>query len=219
MDDRCLYEDTIKTFKLGYMPVFVNHQLAGRIIIPFYDPSGNLLAISSRKLDANAHIDSSYWHERYEKSFYLYGLHITKEWMRKWKHAVVVEGQIDVLQLYNHGMKNAAALCGTSFSDVQWAAINRYCDEVVFVLDTDVGSNNAGQRGMKKALEKLDTRPSVNSGSHRWYLSDYLHKAKSVMFDEPIDPDDYIKKYGIEPLKQKIKQKVMEMRHARYQFD
>ena len=40
--NRSLSKDVIKQFGLGYIPPKVNHQLAGRIVIPIYDPSKNL---------------------------------------------------------------------------------------------------------------------------------------------------------------------------------
>lgn len=96
---RGLTKGTIKKFRLGYIPNGANHQLHGRVIMPLYDASNNLIAVTSR-LTRQPKTDDFlpvYWHESYEKSFYLYGLNIAKTVMREWGFGIIVEGQFDTM--------------------------------------------------------------------------------------------------------------------------
>ncbi len=216
-DERKLTEKTIRSFGLGYVPSFARHQLAGRIVFPLYDPSDNLIVISSRQVDKSNDFLPVYWHEAYEKSFYLYGIHVAKEWMRRWRFVVVTEGQFDVLQLHNHGMKNAVGLSGNSFTETQLAMIWRYCDEIVFVFDADV--NQSGQKAAERLFGWINSlsgvRPSKIEEMQRTKsnaLHYFSHKVGLVEFDEYTDPDKYIREHGMSALQVKIKNKVKEIR-------
>jgi DNA primase len=193
MNSRVLSVDTIKRFRLGYIPHSVHHQLAGRIIFPLYDPSDNLICISSRDIGIKKTNLPVYWHESYEKSWYLYGIKQAKETILEWRFAIVVEGQIDVLQLHNHDMRNAVGLCGTKLSDMQIAMIHRYCKEIVILLDED--ENLSGQKGIKKIIDD-------NQG----------YKIISASFGENTDPDKFIRDKGISVLKKIVKNKLSAVR-------
>ncbi len=222
-DVRQISEDTIRTFSLGYIPLDVKHQLAGRIIFPIFDPSENLVCVTSRfiheedkeyleLLDGFNAIDfrgilPHYWHESYEKDFHLYGIHLSKHSMRRLGFAIVVEGQFDALQLHDHRLSNTVALCGTKLSDIQLSMIHRYCEEVVVILDAD--DNRAGQIAAKKVREKV-AYPGVNKD--RFFIDQYATQIETLLFSENLDPDEYIRKHGIEQLKNLIRHKVEELR-------
>lgn len=219
-NERKLSDDTIRDFGLGYIPGYVKHQLAGRIIFPIFDPSNNLVAISSRRVDESNDLLPVYWHEAYEKGFYLYGIHLAKEWMRRWRFSLICEGQFDILQLHNHGMKNAVGLLGTVFSDTQLAMIWRYCDELIFAFDADV--NQSGQKAAERLFRWINSlsgvKPSEMTEVQKTKsnaLHYFSHKVGLVEFEGYTDPDEYIREHGISALKTKIKEKVKEIRrHA-----
>lgn len=224
---RALSEEVIKKFRLGYMPHTVKHKLCGRIIFPFFDPSGNLIALSTRIVPNNESFLPAYWHESYEKSFYLYGIDIAKSAMKREKYAVVVEGQIDALQCHNHGLDNAVAVCSGNFSDMQLAIIYRYCDEVVIVFDRD--ANQAGQKATIRAMERLDTTYQCGNLINQYQNPKFKpvrssaidvaaplwarRKIGAVDLGADADPDEFIKQYGVEFLKHLINEKLMELRN------
>jgi len=210
-DQRALGEEVIRQFGLGYIPSDVRHQLAGRIIFPLFDPSGNLVTLMSRFIGKGDSFLPHYWHEHYEKSFHLFGIDKAKESMRRWRFAVVVEGQIDALQFYNHGVNNVVALCCTNMSDIQLAMIHRYCDEIILVLDND--PNRAGQSGVEKIMKLAKVEGYATPDSFgEIELRGIGYKIAPVCLPEGADPDDFIKKYGIDEIKQKIKNALMNMR-------
>jgi len=201
MHNRCLKEETIREFNLGYLPVNLKHQLAGRIIFPIYDPSGNVVAISSRFV-IKPDKCSPYWHESYQKKFYLYGAKEAKNFTRKWRFAVITEGQFDVLQLHNNGMKNTVGLCGNKLSDIQLAIIHRYCEEIIILLDRDI--NLSGQRAMLRLMYpkmkhqrimEMDEKQLFRSIEEMNY-SEYSPKIGAVVFQENTDPDEFIRNKG-----------------------
>jgi len=204
LSGRGLSEHIIRQFKLGYIPKFVKHQLSGRVIIPIFDPSGNLISISSRRILEEDDFLPVYWHESYEKSWYLYGIDQAKTSMRKWRFAVIVEGQFDVLQLHNHGMTNTVGLCSTNLSSMQFAAIQRYCEEIVILLDQD--ENKSGQKGVEKILEHK-RQVERDAMAPRVEL-----KIAPAYFGENTDPDSFIKTNGIDKLKTIIRTVVKQMR-------
>lgn len=203
---RKLKPDTIRKFQLGYIPEESGHQLLKRIIFPIYDASNNLIALSSRSIDSENNFLPSYWHEAYNKMFHLYGIHLAKEWMLKWKFSIIVEGQIDVLQLYNSGFKNVTGLCCSNMSGIQLSLILRYCDQIVLLLDNDL--NGTGQKATKKILDTYSN-----------HFGPYGVRIAPVYFNEFIDPDSHICKYGIDGLSKKIKEVVKEFRSDKYFTD
>jgi len=194
LQTRKMSEQSVKDFNLGYIPGDVNHQLAGRIIFPLYDPSGNLVVLLSRDITGSSKLPV-YWHEAYEKSFYLYGMHKAKEYMRRWNMVVVTEGQMDALQFYSNKVYNVVSLGGHVLSEIQLATIHRYCEDIVLLLDCDV--NRAGQNGTAKILETYKG-----------------NKIAPVYLPESYDPDRYIKERGIQSMKSLIKKSLMTLRVA-----
>lgn len=203
-NDRKLSEECIRKFNLGYIPHDFEHQLKGSIIIPIYDYSNNLICISRRLIREEFDFLPKYWHERYEKSFYLYGMNLSKAAMRRWKFAIVVEGQLDVMQLHNHNITNAVGLCGVNFSDTHLSTIHRTCDEVVFVLDSDPKSKHAGQEAMKK-IDKARHLVKLESGYQG-------SKFGFVNLPGTTDPDDYLKTFGAESFKSLVREKLKYIR-------
>ncbi len=207
IDRRKLSESVIREFQLGYIPIDVSHQLKGRIIFPLVDPSGNLITVGSRNVTGKSFLPV-YWHESYEKPFYLYGIQQAKSSLRKHGFVLIVEGQFDVLQLYNHGIHNVVGLSGNKLSDVQISVMQRYCDELIILLDTD--ENKAGQLGASKIAQSgayeyntpLFPKPLFNEPqimANRHFVS--------VSLPENSDPDEFVRNHGIDKLKKIVQEK------------
>lgn len=214
-EKRGLSEEIAKQFQLGYVPTFVKHQMRGRVILPLFDPSRNLIAISSRAIyESEKSFLPVYWHESYQKPFYLYGIeHAAKE-LRRSQFAIVVEGQFDVLQLNTHGILNVVGLCGNKMSDVQISVIKRYCQEIVLLLDKD--ENFSGQRGADKIVEQsaIETVMSLMHDPKfplpSWKRNEpvaYGRPVLSITLPENTDPDEFVRKHGVTELRKIIKGK------------
>lgn len=181
IETRKLSENVIKKFKLGFLPANLNHKLAGRIIFPIEDSSDNLIAISSRLICEPKNELPVYWHEPYEKSFYLYGIKYAIKSMRELNYVVVVEGQFDVIQLSNHKIENVVALCSGTMSYIQSAILQRYCEKIVLLLDRD--KNNSGQKNTQRIIESFSRMPISK-------------KMTFMTLPEYVDPDEFVIKHG-----------------------
>lgn len=195
---RKLSLDTIKDFKLGYIPD-IDHQLQNRVIFPIYDTNNNLIAIHSRAINNQEGLLPTYWHESYEKSFYLYGLVNARDDIIKNKFCLITEGQIDVLQLHSNGLKNTVGLFSHNLSEIQFSLVKRYCDKIIILFDTD--ANQSGQIGAQKTLLKFGKYKGEK-------IVNFKDRISHIDFAENIDPDQYVIKYGIDKLKKIIDEKL-----------
>jgi len=86
-----------------------------------------------------------------------FGFDKSKRAIAKAGQAVVCEGQIDMLMVYEAGFQNVVASQGTAFTEYHARLLKRHCDEVVLCFDSD----NAGY----KAAEKV----SISSRLWGWW--------------------------------------------------
>ena len=151
-EERGLSESVLKEFQVGYVPLRVEHQLRGRIITPIIDPSGDLIAISTRHL----HKKKDFWHEDYEKRFHVYGMQIAKKAILKYQKVAVVEGEFDTLSMHTRGIPFAIGICGSAFTFFQVSLISRYATEIYLLFDGDEGGDTALVRAKKMYFEELE---------------------------------------------------------------
>jgi len=175
--DRNINEETIKDWKLGYCPDFVRDLIFNdKIIIPYYDQYGKLLAVSARKITEEK---PYWWNESFEKGEHLFGLHLAKKQIFEKNLAVIVEGQFDAISLHQSGIKIAVGLCGSAFTKKQLIVLSRYCNRIVIASDSD--ENKAGQITGQKIFDFLKNR---NFHIYRWF------------FPNGYDPDLYVRRFG-----------------------
>lgn len=177
---RHLTDEVIKQFQIGYCPRDADHDLAGRIIMPCCDAYGELVAFSTRDFEAPKKYQ--HFHESFDKSNYLYGLHIAKEHIRANDKAIVVEGQFDVKCLHSFNLKMTVGLFGTNLSIMHIALLARYCSEVYILLDPVVSGTVATEKIMQMYRE--------------YCLATYGLHFFPVKLPEELDPDDFVFKYG-----------------------
>jgi DNA primase len=84
---------------------------------------------------------------------------------------------MDVISLYQYGVRNVAASLGTALTENQARLLKRYTSQVVLSYDADEAGKNAALRGME-ILHKENFRMKVLS------------------IPDGKDPDDYIKRHG-----------------------
>lgn len=128
----------------------------GRVIFPLFDHRDNCIGFAGRVLpwgikDTAKYInspDSSAYH----KSKVLYGLNITKSYVRDSKFAIIVEGELDMISSYSAGIKNVIAIKGSALTEDQLRLIGRFCQKIVLCLDADFAGNEAAKRGAILAI-------------------------------------------------------------------
>lgn len=125
-----------------------------RLMFPIRNDNGEVIAFSGRLLDPDAKT-AKYLNTSetpiFSKSKVLFGLDKSKLAISKASQAIVCEGQIDTLMLYEAGFKNVVAGQGTAFTEFHARKLKQLADEVVLCYDSD----NAGYGAAEKAFRIL----------------------------------------------------------------
>jgi DNA primase len=159
-----------------------------RLMIPIRDPWGRIVGFGGRALDKDN--IPKYKNSRetilFDKSKILFGLDRARETLPKAKHAIVTEGYMDVLQLWNHGLDNAVACCGTALTQQQLALLSHSVKTIYLVFDGDEAGQKATLRSVNVALNFPDLELKVCT----------LPAAE--------DPDSFVRKHGREGFTERL---------------
>jgi DNA primase len=155
-----------------------------RILFPILDERGRVCAFGGRKLSSDSNPKSPKYVNSpesliYNKSETLYGLFQNKRDIKDEGFAYLVEGYTDTLTMWEYGIKNVVAGCGTALTFKQAKLLSRYTERVVMLYDGD----DAGLAAARKSTEIL--------------LSVGLHVEVVIMTDNE-DPDSFLRKYNRE---------------------
>ena len=132
LEQRRISKETIEKFSIGWCPVNKKTETGlikrfrGRVIFPVKNEYGNVIAFSGRAVDKE---NKPKWTHEYgflSKSFFLYGLNISYPEIVKKGYVILVEGQIDLIQMYQHGFLNAVALMGCSLTEQHISKLFRF---------------------------------------------------------------------------------------------
>ena len=153
-----------------------------RLMYPFYDAGNNISgftgrAIDWKKGDSYAKFLNSDENPLFHKEQLLYGLQLTRGDIARADRAYLVEGQNDVISMYNAGVKNVVGGSGTAFSDNQAKLLRRFTENVTVMYDGDA----AGLKASEKAIDVL-LRHGFN--------------VRAVRMPEGNDPDDYARSFS-----------------------
>ncbi len=90
----------------------------------------------------------------YSKGHTLYGLNAAKGFIREKGNALIVEGYMDLLSLYQAGFRNGVASLGTALTSFQLQLLGRYTREAFLVFDADESGEKATQRSLDLFLQE-----------------------------------------------------------------
>ena len=152
----------------------------GRVIFPVLDAQGRAVAFGGRVMQTG---EPKYLNSpetaAYTKGRHLYGLHQTRDEIRRKKFIILVEGYLDVIVPYQFGVRNAVASLGTALTPEQAKLMGRFARRVVVNYDGD----RAGVSAAKRAIETL-------------LAEDF--DIKVLVLPDNADPDSFIKAAGVE---------------------
>ncbi|HKI77796.1 MAG TPA: DNA primase [Ignavibacteriaceae bacterium] len=198
-----------KALALGLIGSYEDGRLydkfSGRIIFPIFSPNGRVVAFAGRILDPDQK-SAKYLNSPesliYIKGRTLYGLSFAKDEIRKQDKAIIVEGYMDLISLYQSGIKNVVAVSGTALTEEQVQLLSRYTKNVVLLFDSDTAGIKASMRSIEILLKK-----------------DMDIKIASVPDGE--DPDSYVNKYGKEKFEEIIQKSknFLEYQSAQYESE
>ena len=149
-----------------------------RIMFPIKNRKGDTVGFGGRVIDAG---EPKYMNSPetpvYHKGRILYGLDVTGPSIRKEGRAVIVEGYMDLIALYQGGVQNTAATLGTALTPDHLVELKRYTKDATLVFDAD----EAGARAAERTL------PLFGDGSMY---------ARVAALPDGEDPDSLIRKGG-----------------------
>ena len=154
-----------------------------RLMFPIRNIKGDAIAFGGRLLqdkEKQAKYLNSPATKTYNKKYELYGLHEVRQHNKRPESIYVVEGYMDVVGLFEHGIKNAVASSGTAFTQEQLRKILNYTNKVYIVFDGDEAGMKASWRTVENAMMLLREDTRINF----------------IFLAEGEDPDSYIKTNG-----------------------
>lgn len=161
----------------------------GRVIFPICDPQGKPVSLGGRILPGSTTEQAKYVNcsetRLYHKNEMLYGLDLAKDSITKSRSAIVMEGYTDVIMASQHGIPNVVAVCGTALGEKHLRLLQRYCDQVILLLDGD----EAGQRRASQILE---------------LFMGYSIDLRVVTLPDQLDPCDFLSTHGADALREHI---------------
>lgn len=161
-----------------------------RIIFPLWNKDGEVVGFSAR-IYRNEKDTSKYVNSKetiiFKKGETLYNYHNAKEYIKREKKVIIVEGFMDAIRLSVNGIKNVIALQGTALTKEQIELIKKLRAKVILCLDND----NAGEIA------------TLNNGK---ILEEQGLEVFVVRISGEKDPDEYILKNGVEAFLENLKE-------------
>ncbi len=171
----------IQQGRKGYYDKFRN-----RVIFPIINTNGKVIGFGGRALgDSKPKYLNSSESDIFLKKNNLYALNITKKDISDEDKVLMVEGYMDVISLYQSGVRNVTASLGTALTENQGRLVSRYTKNVVLSYDADNAGINAAMRGID-IIQKAGCRVRV------------------LQINDGKDPDEFVQKNGKEAFLQLI---------------
>lgn len=153
-----------------------------RVMFPIFDRRGRVIAFGGRVLekeDGPKYLNSPET-PLFHKGRELYGLWQVRQAHNKIERLIVVEGYMDVVALFQHGVTQAVATLGTATTPDHAELLFRNAPDVYFCFDGD----RAGRGAAWKAVESV--LPRMKDGRQAFFL----------FLPEGEDPDSLVRKEG-----------------------
>ncbi|MCB1274971.1 DNA primase [Prosthecobacter sp.] len=156
-----------------------------RLMFPVRNDNGDVIAFSGRILDKDQkggkYVNSPET-PVFTKSRVLFGFDKSKRFISKADQAIICEGQIDMIMVFEAGLQNVVAGQGTAFTELHAKMLKRVCNEVVLCYDSD----NAGREATEKAFRTLSPQGI---------------SVRVAELPQGEDPDSLIRKQGSDALR------------------
>ena len=170
----------------------LHDRYAGRVILPWLNVSGRVVAFGGRLLDSRTKgVQQKYVNspdsEIYHKERELYGLFQAKKAIAKEDRVYMVEGYTDVIAMHQCGLENVVANSGTALSTHQIRLLRRFTQNITLLYDGDEAGIHAAMRGTDMLLAE-----GMN--------------IKVLLLPDGDDPDSFSRKHSAQELKDYIEQ-------------
>ena len=160
-----------------------------KLMFPIFNAHNQIVAFSGRSLDGSEPkyintTDTELFHKRQT----LFGFNFARDSIHRKNRSIVVEGQIDAIQMQNHGFGETVAPLGTALTEDHIAILCKSNRNIVFCFDGD----NAGQKAAIRACTMV---------------LPFLRETSDVKFAFVTggkDPDEILKNHGVDAMRKII---------------
>ena len=158
------------------------NRFKNRIIFPIQNYYNNFIGCGGRAVLDNAlakYINSPETNY-FKKGFNLFNLNHARKESLNTNTLILVEGYMDVVSLYNKGIKNVAASLGTAITTAQINLAWKNFDKIIICFDGDQSGIDASYRAAERALKVIQPGKDI-----------YFAKIPKEQ-----DPDDFVNQFG-----------------------
>ncbi len=164
-----------------------------RLMFPIADERGRVVAFGGRILASGEQNEAKYLNSPetpvFHKGRMLYQYGAAREACRQVRQVLLVEGYMDLLAFHSRDFRRVTATLGTALTSQQVRLLSRIADEVVLAYDGD----DAGEKAMLRSLPI--------------FLQEEV-PVSCVRFPNGMDPDDFLREYGISELENLIAHRI-----------
>ncbi|WP_316860252.1 DNA primase [uncultured Cohaesibacter sp.] len=163
-----------------------------RLMIPIEDEKGRVVAFGGRLLDKDGkpkYLNSPET-RLFSKGTMLFNAHRARSAAYDAGAAIVVEGYMDAIALYQAGIRHVVASLGTAFTELQIERMWRFSNEPYICFDGDKAGRGAAHRSIDRIL------PSLKTG----------YSFQFVFLPNGKDPDDLVREGGAKAFQQVLQQ-------------
>lgn len=158
-----------------------------RLMFPIKDRKGRIVGFGGRVMnpdDQPKYLNTGET-EVFQKSRELYGFFEALEERRDLNEIYVVEGYMDTIAMYEHGMKNSVATLGIATNRFHIQKLLQVVSQIIFCFDGDDAGRGAAWGALKNVL------PSVTDGTEISFL----------FLPEGEDPASLLEQHSVEDFK------------------
>ena len=173
-----------------------------RAMFPIINTHGNVIAFGGRTLEKR---EPKYLNTSdtpvFNKRQGVYAANLLRQ-QRHLERVILVEGYMDVVSLTQYGVEGVCATLGTALTNEQARLLHRFAPQVYLGYDGD----SAGQHAILRGLEILEQEGVP---------------ARVLDFPDGLDPDEFIRRDGIEGFRKlpAISPAAYRLRRLKEQFD
>ncbi|WP_440696392.1 toprim domain-containing protein, partial [Candidatus Pelagibacter sp. HIMB109] len=168
------------------------NRFKNRITFPIQNYYSNFIGCGGRTVLPNAlakYINSPETNF-FKKGFNLFNLNNAKKESLNSNNLILVEGYMDVVSLFNKGIKNVSATLGTAMTTSQISLAWKNFDKIIICFDGDQSGIDASYRAAERILKILKPGKDI-----------YFAKIPNGQ-----DPDDFVNQFGKEGFNSLISQ-------------
>jgi DNA primase len=158
------------------------NRFKNRIIFPIQNYYNNFIGCGGRAVLDNAlakYINSPETNY-FKKGFNLFNLNHARKESSNTNTLILVEGYMDVVSLYNKGIKNVAASLGTAITTAQINLAWKNFDKIIICFDGDQSGIDASYRAAERVLKVIQPGKDI-------YFA---------QIPKEQDPDDFVNQFG-----------------------